>query len=81
MPKSSWDEMDGALKIQMRREERLNSLRAAASAAADSGESPVDADGLVNFDVLYTQAGVLAVPFTAERRIAGPERPIDENAK
>ena len=71
VPQSSWDELDGALKIQERREERqrLNSVPVAASAAADSGESPVDADGLINFEVLYTQAGVLTVPFTAEQAL------------
>ena len=71
VPQSSWDELDGALKIQERREERqrLNSVPATASAAADSGGSPVDADGLINFDVLYTQAGVLTVPFTAEQAL------------
>ena len=71
VPQSSWDELDGALKIQERREERqrLNSVPATASAAADSGESPVDADGLINFEVLYTQAGVLTVPFTAEQAL------------
>ena len=71
VPQSSWDELDGALKIQERREERqrLNSVPVAASTAADSGESPVDADGLINFEVLYTQAGVLTVPFTAEQAL------------
>ena len=71
VPQSSWDELDGALKIQERREERqrLNSVPATASAAADSGGSPVDADGLINFEVLYTQAGVLTVPFTAEQAL------------
>jgi len=71
VPQSSWDELDGALKIQERREERqrLNSVPATASAAADSGGSPVDADGLINFDALYKQAGVLTVPFTAEQAL------------
>ena len=71
VPQSSWDELDGALKMQERREERqrLNSVPVAASPAADSGPSPVDADGLINFDLLYTQAGVLTVPFTAEQAL------------
>ena len=29
----------------------------------------MDADGLINFEVLYTQAGVLTVPFTAEQAL------------
>ena len=71
VPQSSWDELDGALKMQERREERqrLNSVPTSAPPAEDSGESPVDADGLVDFDVLYKQAGVLTVPFTAEQAL------------
>ena len=71
VPQSSWDELDGALKMQERREERqrLNPVVTTTPAAADGGESPVDADGLINFDLLYTQAGVLTVPFTAEQAL------------
>ena len=72
VPQASWDELDGALKMQERREarQRLNPSPPPVSApAADSPESPVDADGLVNFDALYQQAGVPTVPFTAEQAL------------
>lgn len=72
IPQAAYDELDGALKIQERRESRrqLNPsvIVPAASPAADLS-SPVDADGLVNFETLYAQAGVPAVPFTAEQAL------------
>ena len=71
IPQAAYDELDGALKIQERRESRmrLNSSSPAASVSAANGASPVDADGLVDFDALYAQAGVLTVPFTAEQAL------------
>lgn len=38
-------------------------------APAESADSPVDADGLVNFEALYQLAGVPQVPFTAEQAL------------
>lgn len=74
VPQASWDELDGALKMQERREarQRLNPVTPPVMPfvpADGSEESPVDADGLVNFDALYKQAGVLTVPFTAEQAL------------
>jgi len=37
--------------------------------ATAEAESPVDADGLVNFDALYRQAAIPTVPFTAEQAL------------
>ena len=70
VPQSAYDELDGALKMQERREarQRLNPAPPPAPPGAD-GESPVDADGLVNFDRLYQQANVPTVPFTAEQAL------------
>ena len=74
IPQSSYDELDGALKIQERREsrQRLNPTPPLAT-SLDTGsgdtDSPVDADGLVNFERLYEQAGVPIVPFTAEQAL------------
>lgn len=69
---ASYDELDGALKIQERREmrQRLNPspIVPAAPPVADQS-SPVDADGLVDFERLYAQAGVSLVPFTAEQAL------------
>ncbi|MGI4789489.1 MAG: hypothetical protein ACRYFS_11640 [Janthinobacterium lividum] len=69
-PQSSYDELDGALKMQERREsrQRLNPVPTAAAAPVDAS-SPVDADGLVDFEKLYGQAGVPTVPFTAEQAL------------
>ncbi len=69
IPQAAYDELDGALKIQERREarQRLNPIVPTAPAADQP--SPVDADGLVDFDALYRQAGVLTVPFTAEQAL------------
>ena len=75
IPQASYDELDGALKMQERREARrhLNpspsSAAVSGSAGADDTSSPVDADGLVDFEQLYAQAGVRAVPFTAEQAL------------
>lgn len=71
VPQASWDELDGALKMQERREsrQRLNPAPPQAVAQTESDESFVDADGLVNFDALYQQAGVPTVPFTAEQAL------------
>ena len=70
IPQAAYDELDGALKMQERREarQRLNPVSPPASAPSDEG-SPVDADGLVDFARLYAQAGVPAVPFTAEQAL------------
>ena len=74
IPQAAYDELDGALKIQERREarQRLNpspviTPRTALDPAGAA--SPVDADGLVDFETLYTLAGVPAVPFTAEQAL------------
>ena len=72
IPQAAYDELDGALKIQERREARrqLNPVNSAPPASpAEEAGSPVDADGLVDFDALYRQAGVPAVPFTAEQAL------------
>lgn len=71
IPQAAYDELDGALKMQERREarQRLNPTPAAQPAPAADGESPVDADGLVSFERLYQQAGVPIVPFTAEQAL------------
>ena len=74
IPQASYDELDGALKMQERREARqsLNPSWAAAPGAASGPadtSSPVDADGLVDFEKLYSQANVRAVPFTAEQAL------------
>lgn len=76
IPQASYDELDGALKMQERREARLrlNPSPAIIPLATDlSGpadmSSPVDADGLVDFETLYRQAKVLTVPFTAEQAL------------
>ncbi len=74
IPQSAYDELDGALKMQERRESRrsLNPMPLA-DALPDGGDgdaaSPVDADGLVDFDALYRQAKVQVVPFTAEQAL------------
>ncbi len=75
IPQASYDELDGALKIQERREarQRLPSpaivpLATDLAGPADTS-SPVDADGLVDFETLYRQAKVLTVPFTAEQAL------------
>ena len=67
---AAYDELDGALKMQERREarQRLNPVPVAAAVPVDDA-SPVDADGLVDFERLYGQAGVPAVPFTAEQAL------------
>jgi hypothetical protein len=70
IPQAAYDELDGALKIQERREARLrlNPSPAIMPSAMDTS-SPVDADGLVDFETLYSQAKVLTVPFTAEQAL------------
>jgi hypothetical protein len=74
IPQSSYDELDGALTIQERREarQRLNPrppLPASLEPVIGGTDSPVDADGLVNFERLYQIAGVPIVPFTAEQAL------------
>jgi hypothetical protein len=74
IPQSSYDELDGALTIQERREarQRLNPrppLAASLEPVIGGTDSPVDADGLVNFERLYQIAGVPIVPFTAEQAL------------
>ena len=74
IPQASYDELDGALKIQERREarQRLNPSPAMTPRTVldpAGTASPVDADGLVDFEALYTLAGVPAVPFTAEQAL------------
>ena len=71
VPQAAWDELDGALKMQERREarQRLNPAPPPVAPPPQPPESPVDADGLVNFDALYQQAGVPTVPFTAEQAL------------
>lgn len=71
IPQAAYDELDGALKIQERRESRMRMNPSPAVSAVPAAEesSPVDADGLVDFDALYRQAGVLTVPFTAEQAL------------
>ncbi len=67
IPQSAYDELDGALTIQQRRAQRQASLRPEPVSAPDEAQSPVDADGLVDFPALYAQAGVPSVPFSAEQ--------------
>ena len=72
IPQAAYDELDGALKIQERRESRRQLSPAVIVPAAPAGDQAgpvVDADGLVNFETLYAQAGVPAVPFTAEQAL------------
>lgn len=73
IPQAAYDELDGALKIQERREarQRLNPAPSLAAVGAPGGDaaSPVDTDGMVNFERLYQQAGVVNVPFTAEQAL------------
>ncbi len=72
IPQSAYDELDGALKIQERREarQRLNPAPSSSpGVGAGEADSPVDADGMVNFERLYQQAGVVTVPFTAEQAL------------
>ena len=69
IPQAAYDELDGALKIQERRESRTRLNPSPAAAPTEDQSSPVDADGLVDFDALYRQAGVLTVPFTAEQAL------------
>ena len=71
IPQAAYDELDGALKIQERREarHRLNPSPMIVPAAPTDQASPVDADGMVDFDALYRQSGVLTVPFTAEQAL------------
>lgn len=73
IPQSAYDELDGALTIQQRREQRLAARRPeppeapAPEAETPEAAGPVDADGLVDFPALYAQAQVPAVPFSAEQ--------------
>ncbi len=81
IPQSAYDELDGALKMQERREarQRLNPVSSSPAppglgaggpgAGRQDAGSPVDGDGLVNFEALYQQAGVPTVPFTAEQAL------------
>jgi len=71
VPQAAWDELDGALKMQERREarQRLNPNPPSTVPQTAPEESPVDPDGMVNFDLLYSQAGVPTVPFTAEQAL------------
>jgi hypothetical protein len=74
IPQAAYDELDGALKIQERREsrQRLNPSPISTpitTPRAEDTASPVDADGLVDFEALYRQANVLTVPFTAEQAL------------
>jgi len=77
IPQAAYDELDGALKIQERREARLRLTPAPPSPTfppstgegAGGQDSPVDAGGMVSFDRLYAQAGVPIVPFTAEQAL------------
>ena len=70
IPQAAYDELDGALKIQERRESRQRLNPVSTAAAVSSAEAgPVDADGLVDFERLYAQAGVPTVPFTAEQAL------------
>jgi len=68
IPQASYDELDGALKIQERREARQRLTPAPPSQQEPPGE-PVDADGLVSFDALYARANIPVVPFTAEQAL------------
>ena len=71
IPQASYDELDGALKMQERREARLRLSLSPASGDANRADTsnPVDADGFVDFERLYAQANVRAVPFTAEQAL------------
>ena len=71
IPQAAYDELDGALKIQERRESRQRLTPAPSTLTSQAGEqdNPVDADGLVNFERLYAQANVTVVPFTAEQAL------------
>ncbi len=69
VPQAAYDELDGALKIQERRESRQRLTPAPPSSPAPDDASPVDADGLVSFERVYEQAGVPVVPFTAEQAL------------
>ena len=78
IPQAAYDELDGALKIQERREARMRLNPAPTPPAPqdlgqdlglDGQDSPVDADGLINFERLYQQAKVVTVPFTAEQAL------------
>jgi len=69
IPQAAYDELDGALKIQERREARLRLTPAPPPVPAEDDASPVDADGMVSFERLYAQAGVPVVPFTAEQAL------------
>ncbi len=69
IPQAAYDELDGALKIQERRESRRQLNPSVTVPGADQAGPVVDADGLVNFEALYAQAGVPAVPFTAEQAL------------
>lgn len=71
IPQAAYDELDGALKIQERREarQRLTPAPPLPSVSAEEASSPVDADGMVNFERLYAQASVPVVPFTAEQAL------------
>lgn len=72
IPQAAYDELDGALKIQERREARQRLTPAPPPSTVVGGggqDSPVDADGMVSFDRLYAQAGVPVVPFTAEQAL------------
>jgi len=72
IPQASYDELDGALKIQERREARQRLTPAPPSPPsqqAGAQDAAVDADGLVSFDALYAQANVPVVPFTAEQAL------------
>jgi len=71
IPQAAYDELDGALKIQERREARQRLTPAAPPSAipVQDDSSPVDADGMVDFERLYRQAGVPLVPFTAEQAL------------
>lgn len=68
-PQAAYDELDGALKIQERRESRLHLTPAPSPASSQDDASPVDADGLVSFERVYAQANVPVVPFTAEQAL------------
>ncbi len=74
IPQAAYDELDGAMKIQERREsrQRLNPspvITPRMGSDPAGAASPVDSDGLVNFEALYTLGGVPAVPFTAEQAL------------
>jgi len=68
IPQAAYDELDGALKIQERREAR-QARAAPPPPAASEDAAPVDADGNVRFEAVYAQARVPNVPFTAEQAL------------